>query len=526
MNETVNKQTKASENGAILEKLGIFGWGKIEPQVIAGIMLGEPFALISEPGTGKTYLGQIIGEALNLKFGYYDCSKAEFSDIIGFPSPEAYKAGKIEPIPTELTIEDKQVIVVDELSRINRSMSNSWLEILGSRMLMGRALPLRVIMGAMNPIHHQGTKPLDEAFADRFVAFIPTPSLHEMPAEIRKEIIGAETGLDAPSAKYWAGETEGDYRAKYVTSNDAFQSASARLRDVIKESAENYMEFSGSPTAQRVTDYVDLFATALKKEANVALEGRRLKMLKRFIESTLVTKQALDGVAVTKMPEDELIGTVGACVGMGLPHQVTGKEELSAHKLQVAHEEASSALKGDLSEYLLYNTKSLSEKVALVLKNDYDVGMVQKVVADVAVDESVEADMICLTLTSLMKHRCFLDYMPVDVVQKLVTRISSIPLEVENTFKYAPNADFEKVLADKQELDILVKKVTNDPVENMVLAWAYGRNQKEADNDGDTPSTIRRILSLYDEAMGELERVKETLLPVKQLYAKKDKAKK
>src|ERR1022692_3923520 len=140
---------KKKQASGILDGLGIYGWHKIEPQIIASVMLGDPFALISEPGTGKTYLGQILGEALGLKFGYYDTSKAEFSDVIGFPSPEAYKAGKIEPIPTELTLEDKEVIVVDELSRINRSMSNAWLEVLGSRMIMGRPLPLRVIMGAM-----------------------------------------------------------------------------------------------------------------------------------------------------------------------------------------------------------------------------------------------------------------------------------------------------------------------------------------------------------------------------------------
>ena len=76
-----------SPSCSLLKPLGIHGWDRVEPLVLAGVLLGEPILLVSEPGAAKTFLGQALAKALStpqrpLDFGYYDVAKANFEDIL------------------------------------------------------------------------------------------------------------------------------------------------------------------------------------------------------------------------------------------------------------------------------------------------------------------------------------------------------------------------------------------------------------------------------------------------------------
>lgn len=166
----------------LLRGIGLHGYEPIEDAFLAGLVLKEPVLLIGSIGTAKTLLAERIALALGLKFHAYDASKAMFEDILGFPDPKVLlEEHKVCYVPSDITIWDKELIFVDELSRALPHMQNKWLEIIHSRQFMGILLDrVQYVVAAMNPPNMLGTGPLDHALAGRFAFIIQVPSIHEM----------------------------------------------------------------------------------------------------------------------------------------------------------------------------------------------------------------------------------------------------------------------------------------------------------------------------------------------------------
>ncbi len=177
----------------ILSRLGVFGWKRIEPYIIASLITEYPLLLVGQTGDGKTYSIEKIASFMGYKetFHAYDASKVLFDDIIGFPHIET-KDGKITVsyAKTPLTIWDKEFILIDEISRALPDLQNKWLEIIRNRELMGIKLDkLKYIFAAMNPQgEYIGVMGLDYALIDRFALFLRVPHFTEIPDKYSSKI--------------------------------------------------------------------------------------------------------------------------------------------------------------------------------------------------------------------------------------------------------------------------------------------------------------------------------------------------
>jgi len=498
---------------SLLGPLGIHGWEKVEPLVLAGVLLGEPVLLVSEPGAAKTFLGQTLARALStterpLQFGYYDISKANFEDIIGFPNPDAFRQGKSEFIHNQLTVWDKNIIMVDEVSRAARETSNKWLEILGSRMLMGTPLPLRVILGGMNPGGHAGTKQLDEAFADRFLMFVRLTEFVDMPQEVRQQILLGKTGLDAPSVGFWQGQNDDGLRTSVVGGGE-FERGAAELRRVLEVAAAHYSCIQSGEVVLRISKYVDIVAKALT-EAGIHLEARRLKMLGRAVAGTLAVRMATVGTKVGDTPNlDDLVTSAALVCSMSMPHPYTASGELTPEQLDAAHLQAAPALRDDVSQLMLFQSTSQAGRLRMLFSKEYPPTVQEKVCADFLADESLEADMTAWVVAQLLLAPQA-TVLPAHCLDKLSKRFRECESKMRRTssVQLQANSQIAEQYQAYQRVAELIEEVEaqacTSAAPRIACAWALGRAEGDPE----------RVLELYPTALDALQSAMSELQPI------------
>src|SRR4051794_8882016 len=81
-------QTPPGSSGDYLSALRVYGFGAIEPVILAALVTEDPLLLIGASGTGKTFLLNSLSEALNLEHRHYNASLISFDDLVGFPYPD------------------------------------------------------------------------------------------------------------------------------------------------------------------------------------------------------------------------------------------------------------------------------------------------------------------------------------------------------------------------------------------------------------------------------------------------------
>ena len=117
----------------ILQKLGIYGWSlQDENLILASLLTGDPLLMVGTHGSAKTHVAYKVAQALDRRFLSYDASKALFEDVLGFPNVESLKAGKVEYVPSAVTIWDKEFVLIDEINRALPELQAKWLEIIRS----------------------------------------------------------------------------------------------------------------------------------------------------------------------------------------------------------------------------------------------------------------------------------------------------------------------------------------------------------------------------------------------------------
>jgi MoxR-like ATPase len=452
---------------SILQPLGIHGWESVETPLFACILLGEPVCLVSEPGAGKTYFGEVLARALGdgVRYGYYDTSKSNFEDFIGFPNPESFKQGRAEFIENELTIWDKQVIMLDEVSRAARDTSNKWLEILGSRMLMGRPLPLVAVLGAMNPVTHHGTHLLDQAFADRFVAFLPLPAYSQMSPEARRSILDGATGLDAPALDFWqTGEIE---RKSYVIDSESFQQASQNIRHLLSRGAKRYQELLAQDSGKDIRTYADGLGLQLAR-ADYPIEARRLKMLSRLLLAAEAWVSTVKGTQDQSFDRAQLAREM---LPFAFPHPYTG-QDLPSATLRAAHIAASSALMGNQRESELLAHQSHAKRMLALLSDEWSPHLRDRIVYDLYEDKSDEASMVAACLSSLSCTPKAKDALPASLWDRILQRALA-PLPVEDF-----HIQIAKVDADGFNR---IRQAAREPAnERARFLWGYAAGSEDA----------------------------------------------
>lgn len=65
-----------------LPGLGVYGFDRYEPVILAALVTEDPMLLIGRSGTGKTFLLNTLAEALGLEHRHYNASLISFDDLV------------------------------------------------------------------------------------------------------------------------------------------------------------------------------------------------------------------------------------------------------------------------------------------------------------------------------------------------------------------------------------------------------------------------------------------------------------
>ena len=262
----------------ILDKLGIFGMDDIENVVMSAIMTGEPVLLIGEKGTAKTLLTKRLSQVLDRKYVSYNCSSANFDDIIGFPMPSEDKS-EMNFISTPTSIWGKQFVNLDEINRARVDIQNNYFQVIRNRSVQGQKIDgLDYIFATMNPLSYEGTTPLDPALADRFSWTIRIPHFLSLSEADRKRIVGALSEDDSPLMD------------EECTGESTLSSAAEDINLLIDKAKELYPTIK-TDHGKAVLSYVNSLVISLGRDS-VMVDGRRAGMLYRNILSLAAIEKA------------------------------------------------------------------------------------------------------------------------------------------------------------------------------------------------------------------------------------------
>ena len=170
----------------ITEPLGLYGWGRYEPVLLAALLSEEPLLLVGPHGCAKSFVLERLAESLGLTFRFYNASLINYDDLVGVPLPDASRT-KLEYLASPESIWDAQVVFIDEISRTRPELQNKLFPIIYDKRVQGRPLDKLVYRwAAMNspPTEQEleddeglylGSEPLDAALADRFPYILTVP---------------------------------------------------------------------------------------------------------------------------------------------------------------------------------------------------------------------------------------------------------------------------------------------------------------------------------------------------------------
>ena len=92
----------------ITEPLGLYGWKKAEPVLLAALLSEEPLLLVGAHGCAKSFVLERLAEALGMEFRSYNASLINYDDLVGVPLPDATRT-KLEYLSSPESIWDAEV---------------------------------------------------------------------------------------------------------------------------------------------------------------------------------------------------------------------------------------------------------------------------------------------------------------------------------------------------------------------------------------------------------------------------------
>lgn len=160
----------------------LYGWDSLEPIIMGTLSRGMNMLLLGSHGCGKTRFGHFISEALSngkeLTTIKYSMDKENLLSMVGIPSPEALKQGRIEYCEHNRSIFRADVAIFDELTRASKENQNMVLEMLEERTVFGMPLKYKFVVATANDQSYKAAYSLDAALLDRFVVVLPVPSIN------------------------------------------------------------------------------------------------------------------------------------------------------------------------------------------------------------------------------------------------------------------------------------------------------------------------------------------------------------
>ena len=296
----------------ITEPLGLYGWKKAEPVLLAALLSEEPLLLVGAHGCAKSFVLERLAESLGMAFRSYNASLINYDDLVGVPLPDATRT-KLEYLSSPESIWDAEVVFIDEISRTRPELQNKLFPIIYDRRVQGRPLSRLVYRwAAMNPpptdeeldegdALYLGSEPLDAALADRFPYIMSVPDWDDLSPSDQKKVL----------ADQFAGRHE-------------FPVA---IRELVTEARGRYDELVPELTP-RLTPYI--VALVLKLHASrYDVSTRRATMLLRCAIAVHAARQVL--ARETGGDEPELYDSVRLALLNTLPDRA--RRRLNAAEL-------------------------------------------------------------------------------------------------------------------------------------------------------------------------------------------------
>ena len=260
----------------ITEPLGLYGWKKSEPVLLAALLSEEPLLLVGAHGCAKSFVLERLAESLGMAFRSYNASLINYDDLVGVPFSDATRT-KLEYLSSPESIWDAEVVFIDEISRTRPELQNKLFPIIYDRRVQGRPLSRLVYRwAAMNPpptdeelddgdALYLGSEPLDAAFADRFPYIMSVPDRDNLSPSDQKKVL----------ADQFAGRHE-------------FPVA---IRELVAEARERYNELVPELTP-RLTPYIVALVAKLHA-SRYDVSTRRATMLLRCAVAVHAARQTL-----------------------------------------------------------------------------------------------------------------------------------------------------------------------------------------------------------------------------------------
>jgi len=256
--------------------MGIIGWDVYEPIIIGAVMADIPIMIVGAPGTGKTVAGRAIARAFygEVNFKAYHCPELHRDALMGFLDiPALQKERKVEFIHDDLSIWDKEAVLLDEPNRAPQSLQHYLLEFIRTRKLLGRPTAARLVMSAMNPPDLDVTATyLTSPMAQRF-CYVWAPSLSEF----------QELGVSADDSNNLFHEALFS-NVDDENRNDADILGSLRVAIRVAKKDTNAIYSSGICSRESVSTAIQEVAKVLIQEYRVPFSVRQAKYILRMCE--------------------------------------------------------------------------------------------------------------------------------------------------------------------------------------------------------------------------------------------------
>ena len=360
----------------LLEQLGVYGWSlDDENLVLASLLTGDPLLMIGAHGAAKTHVAYKVAQALGKAFMAYDASKALFEDVLGFPNVEALKEGRVEYVPSAVTVWDKEFVLIDEINRALPELQSKWLEIIRSRRIMGFPTSVKWVWAAMNPSddsRYNGTQVMDAALVGRFATFLYPPEALDMAEEDRIRVVRHINGDDAPGLCEWTNGVQ-----VRTVAEDQTSAAGASMEAILGEAARHFVALRGQ--LGTLGEFLSRLAILVLKETGgkVRLDGRRLGFMYRNLLGHRSVEMARADMLGESLPD--LARSAKRVILAGIPIGITNdgiNRDESLHQVEICLDLLAEYFSdgSDMTRtetlYRLFTCEDLLEKTRILVRED------------------------------------------------------------------------------------------------------------------------------------------------------------
>jgi len=193
----------------MLEQFGIYGWGDIEPVVLAAMVAKQPVLFIGTHGAAKTEGAVVLIKALSgpdAQVQKYDVPNLQAEELLGYPNPRDLAEGKpMSYVPTPISIWGKKGIILDELNRATMMVQHKLVELVREKTVMGMPTGVEYVFAAVNPPESYGSLYMELALASRFIC-VQVPDLSIFTEGVLNSIL--ETTISTKETDTFVGLVE------------------------------------------------------------------------------------------------------------------------------------------------------------------------------------------------------------------------------------------------------------------------------------------------------------------------------